>query len=553
MTGIAEETDATSRQTRPDLVDKGRRLIQFLAASQRLRLAPARTIDTYLGQDGAIFWLGDAPQHAAVMSAARVDRPDPDAPFLLVERIEPTAAPVPSPLIEPWLDEGFTDPDLPPGLRTSRTVDRGDGPPEVVHPDGDQAVQAAYGIWRRDWDAWARAQRADRPARQLYRDLFAAFTTISSQPELFELVLGVGCLGWQPPAHDGVRRHVLVAPAVLDFDETTGKLTVRPGAGLDPLSVELDMLDPTRAPPATRYQYLVNRARSLECHPLEREAVGDLLRTVANNLHPDGSFDPSDAPPGTGPAPVVAFAPAVVLRRRSQAGSLEVFRRIEAAIAESGSVPTGLLPLVDPNYVLRVDPDSTPGAMVKVDEEVFLPLPLNDRQLDIIQRVDQQTQILVQGPPGTGKTHLAAALVSHLLAQGKRVLVTAQTDRALKEVRGKLPDEIKPLAVAVLGSDLSDLTDLKVAVEGISSRSNEGDPVARDREMNGSERACLERIDALRSRRAQLRNRLVDARTGEVAKREFFGYRGTLATIARTYRDEQEAFGWLVEFVPPAG
>jgi len=166
------------------------------------------------------------------------------------------------------------------------------------------------------------------------------------------------------------------------------------------------------------------------------------------------------------------------------------------------------MPLVDPNYVPPVEPDSTPGAMVAIDEEVFLPLPLNDRQLDIVQRVDRQAQTLVQGPPGTGKTHLAAALISHLLAQGKRVLVTAQTDRALKEVRGKLPEEIKALAVAVLGSDLTDMADLKVAVEGISNRSNEGDPVARDRQMGAIEAASLEEINTLRARRGAPPNRL---------------------------------------------
>ena len=66
---------------------------------------------------------------------------------------------------------------------------------------------------------------------------------------------------------------------------------------------------------------------------------------------------------------------------------------------------------------------------VSVDDDIFLPLPVNDAQLRVIRRVDSAAQTLVQGPPGTGKTHTGAALISHLLAQGKRVLVTAQTDR----------------------------------------------------------------------------------------------------------------------------
>jgi len=40
----------------------------------------------------------------------------------------------------------------------------------------------------------------------------------------------------------------------------------------------------------------------------------------------------------------------------------------------------------------------------------------------------------VQGPPGTGKTHTIGNLVGHLLAQGKSVLVTSHTTKALRMV-----------------------------------------------------------------------------------------------------------------------
>ena len=75
--------------------------------------------------------------------------------------------------------------------------------------------------------------------------------------------------------------------------------------------------------------------------------------------------------------------------------------------------------------------------------------------------------LLWYGLPGTGKTHTAAALLTHLLAQGKRILVTAHTDQALKEVRAKLPEEIRPLAVAVVGTEAGDMADLKTAVNTI--------------------------------------------------------------------------------------
>ena len=128
--------------------------------------------------------------------------------------------------------------------------------------------------------------------------------------------------------------------------------------------------------------------------------------------------------------------------------------------------------MIDPDHV----PDAgsggaerTDGAVVRVEEEPFLPLPVNETQLRILQQVDRHAQTLIQGPPGTGKTHTAAVLISHLLAQGKRVLVTAHTDRALKEVRGKLPEAVRPLAVSVVGATREDKSELRVAVERIGA------------------------------------------------------------------------------------
>ena len=159
-------------------------------------------------------------------------------------------------------------------------------------------------------------------------------------------------------------------------------------------------------------------------------------------------------------------------------------------------MPAGILPLVDPDRQPSAESDGTPGGIVEVDNEPFLPLPVNERQLQIIRKVDSSAQVLVQGPPGTGKTHTAAALLSHLLAQGKRVLVTAQTDRALIEVRGKLPHTIKPLSVSVVGSSRSDMSDLKFAVEQISSRASAHDPAEAERDIAGTLQRSMNSVES---------------------------------------------------------
>lgn len=55
----------------------------------------------------------------------------------------------------------------------------------------------------------------------------------------------------------------------------------------------------------------------------------------------------------------------------------------------------------------------------------------------ILAQLALQDTLIIQGPPGTGKTHLIAELCERLCMEGKSVLVTALTNRALIEVAEK--------------------------------------------------------------------------------------------------------------------
>ena len=68
-----------------------------------------------------------------------------------------------------------------------------------------------------------------------------------------------------------------------------------------------------------------------------------------------------------------------------------------------------------------------------------IPIPIRDTQpfQFIYQQIQSSSITLLQGPPGTGKTHLIAELCAKLCKEGKSVLVTALTNRALIEIATK--------------------------------------------------------------------------------------------------------------------
>lgn len=529
MTDVDLERDVAVQDP---LLDRAVRLFEFLARTQQLKHAPPRTVDSYR-RDGALLWLADLPHHPAVSTAHRGD-PEPEDALLSVDRIPRLDPPAPDEVLAPWLNGPVDDPDNPPELRQTL----GEVPLEQ-HPD----VRERYFHWLATWRPWADRERVDRPVRARYGELFSAYVAASGNPEELELVAGIGCLAWTPPDHPAVRRHLITAPVAIHFDDDTGRLTVTRVESVDATDVELDMLDPRLVGNAQHVNEVRAQARALEAHPLHRKEVGALVRRLVHAMDPDGEYRDTDGAPEFADHAVAAYAPAVILRRRSQRGLVETFQTIVNQLTEAGEVPDGVLTLIDPDHRPAAEPTHTEGALVMVDDDAVLPLPVNDVQLRIIRQVDTKAQTLVQGPPGTGKTHTAAALLSHLLAQGKRALVTAHTDRALKEVRDKLPAAIKPLSVAVVGTSREDMSDLKVAVERIAAAATEHDPDAAAATIRG----CLDAIASLRLHRGELHHKLITAREQEVLEHEHAGYRGTLAAIAWQHRADAARFAWLSE------
>ena len=94
-------------------------------------------------------------------------------------------------------------------------------------------------------------------------------------------------------------------------------------------------------------------------------------------------------------------------------------------------------------------PQSLEGASVQVQDDIDWCLEsLNDRQRLAVKRAIASDSIfLLQGPPGTGKTQVIAEITAQLVKQGKKVLISSETHKAIDNVFDRLPKiaEIRPL------------------------------------------------------------------------------------------------------------
>ena len=427
-------------------------------------------------------------------------------------------------------------------------------PPLVERSIQDYPViSSAYQAYRPKWQAWSEQHRRCGRIQTVYAELFRLRTQIQKQGELFELVLGLGLLDWRTPVNGKsvpVFRHVVTVPVELHFDAGTGIIRVEAAASAARLKIEDDMLDADLRPGREHYASLDEQLSAIGGDIWDRPRIETALKSWATSLHPNLEWSPElRSSPRSDDRSVMSFAPALILRRRTHAGMVRIYDAIISRLSEeAGEAPagwTGLIEDEDDRDISSTQPAGLNGATHTSlsSEEIYFPLAANREQRRIVEAIRDHRGVLVQGPPGTGKSHTIANLVCHLLATGKRVLITAETGHALRVLKDKLPKEIQPLCVSLLGQGGDAFAELNAAVQEITSRQAAWSPGVHDERIAEIDRE----LDAKRRRLADIDTELRSLRQDETCPHSLVNgaYTGSASAIAARMAPERERFGWL--------
>ena len=177
---------------------------------------------------------------------------------------------------------------------------------------------------------------------------------------------------------------------------------------------------------------------------------------------------------------------------------MKAIERIIEDIQETGEVPKPIRDIVSggtidvPEDIGEVPIEERLAAVGGESIDILLSKEANKEQLDIAKRIEHYNAVLVQGPPGTGKTHTIANLMGHFLAQGKSVLVTSYTKKALSVLKEKVAPGLQDLCVSML--DDSNV-DMERSVDGITSYTSRTTSFEVKREMDS---LAAERRDVIR-------------------------------------------------------
>jgi very-short-patch-repair endonuclease len=369
------------------------------------------------------------------------------------------------------------------------------------------------------WTEWAAEERPRRLTIALYGDLFSLRHQLAAEetarPQ--ELIWGIGVATRKLRFENSDLEYeypILTQTAEIALDEMSMSLEVRPRA--TDTRIELDAFVACSVPGATEVERAAHEhlARSKErpVTPFDPASYTELLKLAASNLDSFGTYrestDDNEPVPAAGEHLVVTDAWVLLSRPRSNNYLFADLKRLKDSLQAGCELPDGPLALVTPSSDVPVEyepvrfrglssrgvPDGN-----KPQEELYFPLPYNDEQVTIIQYLERAPGVTVQGPPGTGKTHTIANIVCHYLANGRRVLVTSRGERALEVLRDKIPEEVRPLTVALLASDREGVRQFQAAIEAIQHQVAQLNPEITRREivtiMSAIDRAHSELVD----------------------------------------------------------
>jgi len=525
------------------------RLVQtfkFLKELNELRNPVPRDISTY----AQVMRLDSWPIHPCI-AVRRGDRQEEEdtgtgeaeiEPLVRIQRAHLTQCPNPPEVLDGWLEPGWQSVESEVEVLQSRNfpdVEKGSITLEFA---ADEMRAAALRSWTAAREKWAVAERPAVDARRLFETIHGLWTTMQREGDRVELVLADGMLGVADPL---VRHPVLMQRVNLEFDPSRPEF--RFNTGTEKVELHRALL---RLVPSIEGRMIAQFDKELEeqpVDPLGGVSTEGFFRRLVQGLFKDGEFLEVRARGGATIRPSIWREPVIFVRARTAGLSTTLDYIVQDLEGPDSKVPEGLSRIVgvetDAAALMATSgrESETPRLESGPEPDILFSKPANAEQYEIAARLTKAKAVLVQGPPGTGKTHTIANLLGHLLSQGKTVLVTAHTTKALRVLRRQVDGALQPLCLSVLEGDADSQAQLSRSAQDIAERLLRSDAATLRREaalLRDKRRKLLAVAE-------RLRRQLRDARFSEVDEVVLGGERLSPIEVAKRVKANADRDGWI--------
>jgi very-short-patch-repair endonuclease/superfamily I DNA/RNA helicase len=503
-------------------------LFEFLKAYNDLRTPVVSDISKQI----ATLWLSTLPKHPSIklndyivnpkQESEEENRQDNDI-LLEVTRPIMTHCPRPPEILSEWLIPGWTKIDQKAEFKKSRNIQTKSGDTEIEEFNEVSERKTAFDAWNKKRSVWIENEKSTWEAIKFFEKVYELYGQMEREGERVELLIGEGLLEYSDESAGKFSHPILLQRLELEFrpEKKQPQFILRRKEQSPELYVDFLRTLPTVD--TRQLVQCVDELKKMEFDPLGQEDTSGFLRRLIQGLFPNGGQYIENSHQKTFDNITIERNPVIFMRQRhaglGHAIDLilqDIVNRIQTSEPFSVAMMQ-ILGFLDEKTIQSED-ETDVSTFGNEDAEILLSKPANQEQLQIAKQLEHRGTVLVQGPPGTGKTHTIANLVGHLLSQGKRVLVTAQSPKALRVLRREIVPEIQSLCVSVLQKEKQNIEELQQSVRDISVKlSQNKDQLEKVTIQTREER------DKILSDLQLLRQQLFDAREDEIREIVFAG------------------------------
>jgi len=516
-----------------------KRVFQYLKELNHIKTPPVVDSERYEW----LFWLDTLPLYPSILrgkdftnlqllgvphdlSPQRVD-----GDFIIkVSRPNESECPEPSVILKNWLKPGYARVEADPSTFVRKTLEVKGGKKENFEDVAERV--RAFDDWINLKRQWEVAEKQVLDALGAFEDLFDLYGRIQRESERYQIYAADGILVTHKDGHV-VRHPILLQRIALDFNASVPEFVLRDSA--DPPEMYSSLLRFLSVDGAALKQ-IRQALQNGHYHPFGGEETGAFLKDVVQRLWSDGKYFDNEIEAREASGPHIYRRPHIFLGLRTFGFADSIDKYIEL-IPQAEEFPESLLRVIGIDTGRGTERDESETRKI----DLLFTKPANAEQERVVHRLEETGAVLVQGPPGTGKSHTIANLIGHLLAQGKSILVTSHTAKALRVVREHVARPLQSLCVAVLQSDEDNNKQLEESVTGIINYLS-----------STSAKKLEKQIDTLREKRGVLKKEYEETRDQllKAAEEEYRplepGANNTLPSeAARWLLHNGEKNGWI--------
>ena len=354
-----------------------------------------------------------------------------------------------------WISGDWTDYKSPIKLLSEKIIKENDASKVVNISKKEKEILEKL---LKDRKLWVEEQKKIEVVRNLFDTLYNKYLVLDRDSDILELVVANGLV--KVPNED-ICYPILLKKVNFSIDTEKNIISITDASDNDFITQELylNFLAEVENINLDKVFYLEDKIVENNIHPISKnDTIKDFFREFIHNLNPRAQFIEDLDKKNKESVITIEWKPILFIRKKDD-GKVEAINNIIKDIENGGEIPEYLSELVgvigDEKRAIEQVPD------------ILFTKETNNEQIEIIKSLYSHRAVVVQGPPGTGKTHTIANLLGHFLAEGKNVLITSQTKKALDVLKEKIPTDIQDLCISMLDDDSSDLGN---SVESISEK-----------------------------------------------------------------------------------